>query len=186
MSNDAPLTNYFSTEIEEAAVSMLWRNKDYCAQFLRDCNPLTHLQSPPLRTLVHAINLSQSELGATDFAGVVQTVRELGAMDELGGLDELNRIYAIVEPTHCSSQLFPEYVRLLKMYADNRAITPLKPLYAFTGGQGRAYINLDKTKGKYIPDYSGPVQFQGQIYKISLNVAQKGEFVNVRIEPHTR
>lgn len=179
---DASTCQLWAHEVEEALVSMLWRQPYRCAQFLRECDLGTHLSQPHLRSLVSAIDLAYRELGACDFASVVQILRELGRLEDCGGLEELNNFYVHAESVALSSQtldpgyvergnerIFGFYLETLKTYALVRAqqgLTHFTPA-RFSGGAGELEFNKLRRKDTE-PHFGGQVKVAGKLYQAAV------------------
>lgn len=178
-------TFYFSPEIEDSLLSLLWHKPERMSDFLKECDPRVHLLQVHCQIMTEAINLTYADHGNATWANVVQTVREMGRMDEMGGLEGLNRIYSIHEPTEHSNMFIDDYIKSLKEYANNRhQATPLETFIS-TGGIGTLDRNKCKTK-VWQPDYIGEMRVRGFKYLASLEVCKGGEFVNIRCKPLTR
>lgn len=178
-------TFYFSPEIEDGLLSLLWHKPERMADFLRECDPRVHLLQVHCQILTEAINLSYANHGNATWANAVQAVREMGRMDEMGGLQGLNRIYSIHEPTEHSNVFIDDYIKSLKEYANNRAQVPSQGTFLSTGGVG----TLDRNKCKkyeWQPDFIGEMKVRGFRYRASMEVARNGDFVNIRCKPITR
>jgi hypothetical protein len=179
--NTAQANNTWALEIETAAVSTLWQEPVRCSSFLREIDPLVHLTQPHLRLILEAVNLAYGELGDADFATVVQVVREIGAFEEVGGLDGLNAVYSNAE--HTPDALFAHYVETLKIYAAARnADPPRRPVTRFTGGKASLYLNKAKRRPND-PDYLGEARIRGHGYRLRGWLCEDREAVNITLEP---
>lgn len=178
-------TFLFSPEIEDSLLSLLWHKPERMEDFLKQCDPRTHLLQLHCQILTEAIQLTYAHHENATWANTVQTVREMGRIDEFGGLDGLNRIYSIHEPTEFSNQFIDDYIRSIKEYANNRAQVPPQGTCLSTGGIG----TLDRNKCKkyeWQPDFVGEMRVRGFRYQTSMEVSKTGDFVNIRCKPITR
>jgi hypothetical protein len=184
----------YAPEIETNTVSILWHEPDRLADFLRLVDPQTHFVQPHLRIILEAINIAWGELASADFATVAQVIRELGKMEECGGLEGLNQVYSAGEPIRATNAedaailrkqvdvILADYVRMLQAYAENRAIDPARPIYPLTGGRGRAIRNkLKRFSGQ--PDFIGEATIAGKKYKMRLDVSADGNEAQFRFNP---
>jgi len=157
-----PESFIFAPEIEVATVSLIWKQPERCARFLRDLDPALHLSQPHLRYIVEAVALAYSELGCADWATVVGVLRELKHFEDCGELLGLNEVYSAVEITPVSDQIFDHYVSMLQSYALGREKN--QSVYRFNRGD----INLVKNKVKRIesaPDFIGEGKVAGRLYR---------------------
>lgn len=159
-----PGVNDYSPEIETATASMLWHHPDWLAQFLREHDPDVVFFQPHVRRIVQAINIAYSELGLADWPDVVQVIRELGAYEEVGGLDGLSALYAAVVPTEFDRRCFGHYCDMLKRYAIAREHQVR--LYRFVRGDFLLEPNRLK-RGPNGPDYVGTGRFGGRLYRVA-------------------
>ena len=113
---------YYAPEVEEALVTLLWHRPDFIPWVARTLEPEFHLSRPALRHLLSAITICYSEFNATDWAVVVDCLRDQGLLDECGGLLELDRLWS--HPGY--EALLDHYLRLLKEYAVHRKVLPAR------------------------------------------------------------
>jgi hypothetical protein len=191
---DGDGTLLFAPEIELATVSILWHEPDRLPEFLRTIDLALHFQQPHLRIIIEAISLSYAELAVSDFATVVQTVRELGGFAECGGLEGLNQVYSAHEPVQAIDPeyaailkqqidvIFADYLDLLGRYAITRQLDPPRPVYRFSSGRGTAYRNKVK-RARRDPDFRGEAIVRGRHYALSLDVSPDGDSINLSLEP---
>ena len=183
MTDEPPATFCYAPEIELAAVSMLLQAPKRCALFFQQLDPSVHLREPRSRIIAQAIKLAWSELGAADWATVVQVVRELGAYEECGGSDGLNHVYSVAANSpgdQGSERIFGHYIEMLKSYARARAKSPAHPVYSLVGGRGTLYPNKVK-RHKLDPDYLGQIQLAGKLYSAAL--WNQDQFLNIKLQP---
>ena len=182
-------TFVFALEIEVATVSTIWLEPERCAEFLRVCDPLVHLTQPHLRIILEAVQIAYAELNAADWATVVEVVRELGAFEEVGGLEGLNTVYSATEPSpnpvfreRVSNPIFDHHIELLQEYARTRQMDPPRPVARFSGGRGTARINKASHRPAN-PEYLGDAIVRGIQYVVRVDVSSDGTFLNFRLEP---
>jgi hypothetical protein len=125
---DDGMTFLFSPQYEEATVSILWKQPERIAAFLRDFDPAVHLVQLHLRIILEAVNLSYGDHGEADWASVVQVIQEIGKLDEVGGLEGLNRVYSAKEITPVTDKIYAHYLEALQTYAAHRSIEPFAPV----------------------------------------------------------
>jgi hypothetical protein len=182
-------TFVWAPEIEVATVSAIWHEPVHCAEFLRVCDPAIHLTQPHLRIILEAIRLAYSELNATDWATVVEVVRELGQFDEVGGLEGLNAVYSAIELNpdpvfrqRVTDPIFKYHVKLLQEYAKHREMDPPQPVTRFSGGRGKAWRNKVKRHAND-PDHTGEAIVRGVRYLVRVKVEPGGDIINFWLEP---
>jgi hypothetical protein len=146
-------------EIELALVAGLWHEPFRLAPTLRWLDLDAHLSQPYLRLVTHALARCYSELGAADFATVVTCLRQLGQLDECGGVQSLDAIYE----ARWYAPLFDLYGQFLRSTALRRQgeLQALPPF--FSGGIGRLTLN----KVGQSPHYIGSARIAGHSYRIS-------------------
>jgi hypothetical protein len=201
MTPDQQATKQWSIEIEEAVVATIWRQPERCAEFLRDFDPLIHLTQPRLRIILEAIKLSYGDLGCTDFATVTETVRELGYLEEVGGLDGLSALYSLAgmnEPEHnCPADcprrawaaqierpIYAHHLAMLRVFAEARVTTPNEPIFRFTGGRGTAH-RVKGSRKRPGADFSGVCYIRGTKYRVDVEIGSESQFLNFRLIPET-
>jgi hypothetical protein len=181
---DKPPTFYWSKEIEESLVSVLWHKPEHMATFLQQCNPALHLSQPNCQMICEAINLSYADHGNATWANVLQTIREMGRLEDCGGTDGLNRIYSLHEVTENTEAILKDYIKSVKQYAINRSETPPKGTLLFTGGRGVATLQPRQRDGTDV--YSGPAMIRGFRYQMWVSVPADGRTLNCKFTPTTR
>jgi hypothetical protein len=168
MSADPPPTFYFAPEIEQAVVSLCWHEPERLAQLYRDFDLVVHIGQPHLRIILEAINQAYGHLNTTDWASVVQLIRELGKLEHVGGLEGLNEVYQAQfygrDNTERTEKIWADYLRLLRYYAENRKEVPPRPPDFFTSGILRLYPNKTKTLPTQ-PDATGEGKIGGKLYR---------------------
>lgn len=156
------LDTYYSPEVEEALVTLVWHKPELLGAVLAQIDPPVHIMQDHLRFILEAVQLSQDMFGATDFATVVRALREekrFEACGELIGLDAIfNRNYGY-------ESLLGYYIELLKIYATKRAERNPAQVVIFSGGKGTIHLNKDKESDK-APDYIGDFFIRGRKYKL--------------------
>jgi hypothetical protein len=148
-------------EIERALLAGLWHEPDRLPETMRWLSPNAHLSQPSLRLVLEAISRCYSELGAADFATVVECLRELGYLAECGGIEALDELYeACWYPP-----LWHLYGDFLRDLALRRAGEPHSPAPFFSGGSGCLSLNLVR-KTELHPLYIGTARIRGHNYSI--------------------
>lgn len=181
MNDDPPMTFVFASQIEDATVSILWHEPTRLGAFLRDLDLSLHLTQPALRVIVQALAIVHSESGTCDFELVVQTIRELGNFEDVGGLEGLNRIYALKEfraDQETTEAVFGEYLRLLKAYAEHRKDDPPTMPYRFARGEIQLIENKNNPTGTR-PDYLGTGKIAGKTYQATARRSKDGILVSL-------
>jgi DnaB-like helicase N terminal domain len=154
--------SYYAAEVEAALLPLLWHEPDLLGTTLRRLDPATHFVSPAHRWILEAIGIVYGDQGCCDFALVVQVLRELGRLEDCGGLEGLNALYS-QNWGYCS--LLPEYVAILKEYATQRGVDPCRPVYHYASGSGNLGPNKLKTEQKH-PTYTGSMKLCGRRYEL--------------------
>jgi hypothetical protein len=152
----------FAPEIEVATVSLLWKQPERCAAFLRDLDPAVHLTQPHLRHIVEAVTLAYRELGCADWATVAGVLRELKHFEDCGELLGLNEVYCAAEITPNSDQIFTHYVSMLQAYALGRELN--QPVFRFNRGEIKLVPNKIK-RSESAPDFIGTGKVAGRLYR---------------------
>ncbi|MGD0181212.1 MAG: hypothetical protein ABSC15_15480 [Terriglobales bacterium] len=173
---EEPQTFLFAPEIEEAAVTMLWRQPDRLGQFLRELDPAVHITQPHLRYLLEAIDLAWRELGAVDFATVVTVIRELGRFEDCGGLEGLSELWSngdchVASPKEDPAiaedrfnRIFLHYIEMLKTYALARKSDFHFSVTRFSSGGGELRPNKNKRRDTDAA-FVGEVNVAGKLYR---------------------
>jgi len=146
-------------EIETALVAGLWHEPFRLAPTLRWLDLDAHLSQPYLRLVTQALARCYSELGAVDFASVVECLRQLGQLEECGGVQSLDAIYE----ARWYAPLFDLYGQFLRSTALRRQADPQALPPFFSGGMGRLTLN----KVGLSPHYIGSARIAGHSYRIS-------------------
>ena len=152
---------YYAPEVEEALVTLLWHRPDFIPWTCRTLNPGFHISSPALRHLLGAILICYSEMGVTDWATVVDCLRDQKLLAECGGLLELDRLYS--HPGY--EALLDYYVRLLQEYATHRKAFPGIPPSHWAGGSATLLPNHAKRK-ETDPDFIAATRIGGKVFTI--------------------
>jgi hypothetical protein len=165
-----PLSFYFAPEIEQALVSLVFYAPERLATVQRELDPEVHFIRPELRHILEAINLAYRELGTTDFASVIQTLRELGRLEDCGGPGGVNSVLEQYRYGFSSSQaeieIFEHYIQMLQAYALARANQPPVSVYRFLRGDLTLAANKAKAHER-CPDYLGEGKIAGRLYRAS-------------------
>lgn len=122
-------TYWFAPEIEESTISLMWRDPDLFEKFKesgRDHHEMFAQRN--CQEIFEAMDRAHEALGSLDFACVVQSCRDRGTLNEIGGTDSLNRVYQMSELTKYSDQMFNSYMDLLENYADSRRVVVSNPI----------------------------------------------------------
>jgi hypothetical protein len=177
----------FAPEIETAAIALCWREPERLAIVKRELDPAVHFIQPALRYLLEAIDLAWRELGTLDFACVIQVLRELGKLEEAGGLEGASDVWREGEfldsPIWKAGQtekLLADYLELLKGYALSRQ--DCSAFHPFTGGKVTLWLNKVR-RWENDPDFIGEARVAGRRYVAKAWNSSDGEFLNIRLEP---
>jgi hypothetical protein len=106
----------FAPEIEEATVSMCWRDPVLFEQLWLRGNPEEFFGQRHCLEIMRAMKQCHEVVGALDFAMVVQCVRDRGMLEECGGVGELDRIYKMAEFTPYTERVFYHHLERLDEY----------------------------------------------------------------------
>jgi hypothetical protein len=180
-----PLTTFcFAPEIEQALVSLCFYAPERIATLKRELDLAVHITQPHLRFVLEAIELAYRELGASDFACVIQTLRELGRLEDCGGADGVNQIFEQyrygVSSKEALEKIFAHYIEMLQAYALGRERQSSMPHFHFTGGKGTTTLNKVKRSNRD-PDEIGAAVVAGKHYSVKL--WREAEFTNLRLAP---
>lgn len=160
----------YAPEIERALVGLVWHEPFRLPLVLRELNLSLHFFEPATRILLEAINTVYGELNAADWATVVELLRQMDQLDECGGLERLNEIYA--RPGY--QTLLDYYIQALKEYALIRDSTPIRAADFLSGGRGVLRIHKRKTHVK-APDMIGSAHISGHSYVLSAWIAETAD-----------
>jgi hypothetical protein len=175
-----PETFIFAPEIEQALVSVCFQCPERIATLYRELDPGIHITRPELRFILEAIDLAYRELGATDFASVIQVLRELGRLEACGGAPGVNSVfeeyrYGFSSP-EAEEPIFGHYIEMLKAYALGRDKN--QPVYRFN--RGDIHLVPNKTKhSESAPDYVGEGKIAGRLYRVAEWVNSQGHFLSL-------
>jgi DnaB-like helicase N terminal domain len=172
---EPPTTFHFAPEIEQSLVSLCFYAPERIAVLKRELDPAVHFTRPELRFILQAIELAYRELGSSDFASVIQTLRELGRLADCGGAPGVNQVfeeyrYGFSSPK-AEEEMFDHYVDMLKRYAiARRANTNL--LYF---NRGDLFLAPNKAKATpRSPDYIGNGKVAGKPYSATAYQSKDG------------
>jgi hypothetical protein len=181
---EPPPTFHFAPEIEQSLVSLCFYAPERIAVLKRKLNLDVHFTRPELRHILVAIELAYGELGMSDFASVIQTLRELGRLEDCGAPSGVNAIfeeyrYGFSSP-QAQEEIFAHYIEMLQAYAIARQSPQSLPVYHFSGGKGTTVPNKLK-RSERDPDETGAVLVAGKKYAVAL--WRNPEFTNFRLSP---
>jgi hypothetical protein len=162
---EPPPTFHFAPEIEQSLLSLCFYAPERIAVLKRELDPQVHITRPELRYILEAIELAYRELGATDFASVIQTLRELGHLEDCGGAPGVNQVfeeyrYGFSSP-QAEEEIFAHYIEMLKRYAVARSSN--SNLLFFNRGDLVLALNKAKQSPRS-PDYTGNGKVAGKPY----------------------
>jgi hypothetical protein len=182
-------TLFFAPEIESGLIGLVWREPDRLGTLKRELDPALHFLQPHCRWLLEAIDLAYRELGTADFACVIQVLRELSRLEDVGGLEGANEIYKMAEfvdspawNQKLSDRLFTHHLESLKTYAINRQEQPPRSTYLFRSGKATLVPNKVK-RSQNSADFIGEAWICGRWYVVGASLALDGSFLNFRFEP---
>jgi hypothetical protein len=162
---EPPPTFHFAPEIEQSLVSLCFYAPERIAILKRELDLGLHFTRPQLRHILEAIELAYRELGQSDFASVIQTLRELGRLEDCGGPSGVNQIfeeyrYGFSSP-QAQEEIFLHYVDMLKRYAVARESNTNVLFF----NRGQLLLCPNKTKASpHSPDYIGKGKVAGKPY----------------------
>lgn len=165
-------------EIEQALVAGLWHQPHRLAETLRWLSPEDHLTQPYLRLVLSAITRCYSDLGDVDFATVTQCLRELGQLEECGGLSGLDALYE----ARWYAPVFELYGAFIRVAALRRTDQPRLPPAFFRGGSGVLTINKIR-RSESSPQWIGTARVAGKAYSLRAYPAGDHESVNITFDP---
>lgn len=154
---------YYSPEVEEALVTLCWHKPELLPRVLRQINPSVHIMQEHLRFILEAVQLSQDLLNATDFATVVQALKEDGRFEACGELVGLDAIYS---RNWGYESLLDYYIELLKLYATKRERRDPTPPVIFSGGKGTIHFKEKSDPLSKESDGDGLALIRGRKYRI--------------------
>jgi DnaB-like helicase N terminal domain len=161
-----PLCTFqFAPEIEQSLVSLCFYAPERIAALKRQLDLSVHFTRPELRFILQAIELAYGELPASDFASVIQTLRELGRLEDCGGPSKVNAIfeeyrYGFSSP-QAEGEIFDHYLDMLKRYALARSSNTNVLFF----NRGDLLLCPNKTKvSPHSPDYIGKGKVAGKPY----------------------
>jgi hypothetical protein len=167
---EPPPTFHFAPEIEQSVVSLCFYAPERIAELKRELDPQVHLTRPELRYILEAIDLAYRELGVSDFASVIQTLRELGCLEACGGAAGVNQVFEEyrygLSSEQALEQIFAHYLEMLKAYASARSNQPQVNVYRFLRGDITLVKNKTRTSDR-CPDWIGEGKVAGRTYRAS-------------------
>jgi DnaB-like helicase N terminal domain len=184
--DQSPPTFIFAPEIEQALVAACFQKPEWIAIVYRELDPSVHFTDPKVRHILAAIDLAYRELGSTDFASVIQVLREEGRLEACGGAAGVNSVleeyrYGFSSP-EAAEQIIAHYIETLKLYAINRKKDAPERVYRLTGGIATLALNKAKRRD-FEPNYLGEARIAGRWYTVGASPSLDGSFLNFRFEP---
>ena len=174
----APQT-YSALEIEEALLGLVWHQPGLLPNCLQKLVPDLHL-SQPNKTLLETILYCSREMGACDWATVIEALRQLGELEACGDKVILDQIYS--NPGfEC---LLSWYIEILADYASARTEEPPRSGSFFSGGKGQLTANKARTGTS--ADVIGVAVIAGKPYSIrgwSAKDFLDQKFIDLRFYP---
>jgi hypothetical protein len=165
-------------EIETALVAGLWHEPFRLAPTLRWLDLDAHLSQPYLRLVVGALARCYSELGAVDFASVVECLRQLGQLDECGGVQTLDTLYE----ARWYAPLFDLYGDFLRAAALRRGDDQKAPVPFFSGGNGLLVVNKIR-QSERSPFWVGSAWVAGKKYSLKAWPRKGEQSVDIKFTP---
>jgi hypothetical protein len=172
---EPPPTFHFAPEIEQSLVSLCFYAPERIGVLKRELDFSLHFTRPELRLILQAIELTYRELGASDFASVIQTLRELKCLEDCGSAAGVNQVfeeyrYGFSSP-QAQQEIFDHYVDMLKRYAVARSSNT--NLLYFNRGELLLTPNKAKTSPRS-PDYIGNGKVAGKPYSATAYQSKDG------------
>jgi DnaB-like helicase N terminal domain len=166
-----PLSTFqFAPEIEQSVVSLCFYAPERIATLKRELDLSLHFTRPELRHILAAIELAYGELGVSDFASVIQTLRELGRLEDCGGASGVNAIFEEYRygfsSQEAQEQIFAHYIEMLKAYATARGNQPQVNVYRFIRGDITLVKNKTRSNDR-CPHWIGEGKIAGRTYRAS-------------------
>jgi hypothetical protein len=167
---EPPPTFDFAPEIEQSLVSLCFYAPDRIAVLKRELDPQVHFTRPELRHILEAIDLAYRELGASDFASVIQILKELERLEDCGGPSGVNQVLEEYRygfsSEQAQEQILAHYIEMLKAYASARSNQPQVNVYRFARGDITLVKNKTRTNDR-CPDWIGEGKVAGRTYRAS-------------------
>jgi len=167
---EPPPTFHFAPEIEQSLVSLCFYAPERIAVLKRELDPQVHFTRPELRHILEAIELAYRELGSRDFATVIQTLRELGCLEDCGGAAGVNQVFEQYRygfsSTEALEEIFAHYIEMLKAYAQARSNQPPINVYRFLRGDITLVKNKTRANDR-CPHWIGEGKVAGRTYRAS-------------------
>jgi hypothetical protein len=182
------MSEFFAAEIELCTVSLLWHEPERCALFYRELDPAVHILQRHLRLIAEAIKLAYAELNSADWATVIECIRELGYLEEVGKLEGLNAVYEAMQyrgSRENTDAIFSHYIECLKEYARARKSDPPRPVHMLTAGKLCMRENKNK-RSSASPDSVGEGRIAGHPYQARgwRKTASDGQpFYDITLDP---
>jgi DnaB-like helicase N terminal domain len=176
-----PLSTFqFAPEIEQSLVSLCFYAPERIAELKRELDPQVHFTRPELRHILAAIELAYGELALSDFATVIQTLRELGRLEDCGGVRAVNAIfeeyrYGLSSP-QAQEEIFAHYIEMLKAYALGRQSA--QSVFRFNRGDITLLPNKLK-RSPSSPDFIGEGKVAGRCYRAAEWINSAGHSVSL-------
>jgi hypothetical protein len=150
---EEPTTLYWAYDVERAFVALLWHSPDLIDTARQELDFDLCIVTPAFRTILQALLIVHGEIAETDFVCVLHCIREMGTLEEAGGLEGLNDVFTDIghypEGRRKPDVIYREYVRLLKAYALIRAKNPYETLRHYTRGRGFLVRNKFATRPEH-------------------------------------
>jgi hypothetical protein len=176
-----PLSTFqFAPEIEQSMVSLCFFDPGRIAVLRRELDPKVHFTRPELRHILEAIELAYGELGMSDFATVICVLRELGHLQDCGGVRGVNAIfeeyrYGFSSP-QAQAEIFAHYIEMLKAYALGRQT--VQSVFRFNRGDITLLPNKLK-RSPASPDFIGEGKVAGRCYRAAEWINSGGHCVSL-------
>jgi hypothetical protein len=173
-------TFHFAPEIEQSLVSLCFYAPERIAVLKRQLDLGLHFTRPELRFILQAIELAWGELGERDFVSVIQTLRELGHLEDCGGAPGVNQVFEEYRYGFSSEQaleqIFTHYIEMLKAYALGRQTA--QPVFRFNRGDIILLPNKLK-RSPASPDFVGEGKVAGRCYRAAEWINSAGHCVSL-------
>lgn len=180
MNDQPPPSFFFAPEIEQALVAAAFQKPERIATIYRELDPAIHITQPHLRQILSAIDLAYRELGSTDFASLIQVLREEGQLQGCGGPQGVNSVLETYRYGFSSPEAAPaiinHYIELLKSYALSRQSN--EPVYRFLRGNITCAPNKIKRNDKS-SDFIGQGKVAGRTWSASAWIGPEGLYISV-------
>jgi hypothetical protein len=180
---ESPQTFYFSAEIEQALVAACFQHPERISRVKRDLDVEAAITNRAYRYVLLATEFAYRELGSTDFADLIQILREQGQLADCGGLEGVNNIleqyrFGFSSP-QAAEEIIAHYIEMLKNYAVARQTRV--PFKFFVGGRGSLAQNKLKAHPSQ-PDFTGSAQITGKTYDVKGWLSADGQSLNLKFD----